>query len=131
MLEDLLNKVTELTINDKKYTAEYDFKSYAELELKTGQGFYKLYDKLMVENNLTLSESIEIICCALIKHHKKSEIDEVREYLQSNLYAISDINSKVIGAFVAPILAPELMDKIQDLKKKLTEVTKEQPSSIG
>ena len=66
MLEDIFNIPLELEINGKKYKAEYDFKGYAVLETLTGKGFYKLYNLLMIQNNLTLNDSVEIVCCSLL-----------------------------------------------------------------
>ena len=121
MLEDIFNVPTEIVINDKKYKAEYDFNGYATLETLTGKGFYKLYNLLMVQNNLTLPDSIEIICCALIKHHGADEVAKVREYLRENLHAVKDVNAGVIGAFILPMLPPEIMDTIKEVKKKTKE----------
>ena len=121
MLEDIFNVPTEIVIDGKKYKAEYDFKSYATLETLTGKGFYKLYNLLMVQNNLTLADSIEIICCAFLKHHTANEIFEIRKYLTKNLHAIKDLNAEVIGSFVLPLLPPEIMDTVKEVKKKTRE----------
>lgn len=121
MLEDIFNVPAEVTINGKVYKAEYDFKGYATLETLTGKGFYKLYNLLMVQNSLTLSDSIEIICCAFLKHHTTEEVANIREYLTANLYAIKDINAGVIGAFILPMLPPEILETVKDVKKKTKE----------
>ena len=121
MLEDIFNVPTAIVIDGKKYQAEYDFKSYATLETLTGKGFYKLYNLLMVQNNLTLADSIELICCAFVKHHSTEEVAKIREYLSTNLHAIKDINAEVIGAFVLPMLPPEIMDTVKEVKKKTKE----------
>lgn len=121
MLADIFNIPAEIEINGKKYKAEYDFKGYATLETLTGKGFYKLYNLLMVQNNLTLNDSIEIICCSLLKHHTVEEVATVREYLANNIYAIKEINSNVISAFILPFLPPEIMDTVQEIKKKTEE----------
>lgn len=124
MLEDIFNIPAEIKVNGKIYKAEYDFKSYAMLEMLTGKGFYKIYNLLMVQNNLTLNDSIEVICCSLIKHHTEAEIKAAREYLQANLHEIKDLNADVIGAFVAPMLPPEIIKTIQEVKKKVKEIKK-------
>lgn len=121
MLADIFNMPLEIEINGKKYKSEYDFNSYAVLETLTGKGFYKLYNLLMVQNNLTLNDSTEIVCCSLLKHHTECEVKEVREYLHKNPYVIKDLNADVIGAFIAPMLDPEIVKTIQELKKKVGE----------
>jgi hypothetical protein len=118
MLEDIFNVPTEIVIDGKKYQAEYDFKSYATLETLTGKGFYKLYDLLMVQNNLRLEDSIEIICCSFLKHHSTNDVAHIREYLTKNLYTIKDLNAEVIGAFILPMLPPEIMETVKEVKKK-------------
>lgn len=121
MLEDLLNVPIEIKIDGKTYKAEYDLKSYATLETLTGKGFYKLYNLLMVQNNITLQDSIEIICCAFLKHHSADDVAQIREYLTDNLYAIKDINAEIIGAFILPMLPPEIMETVKEVKKKTKE----------
>ena len=121
MLEDIFSVPTEIVIDGKNYKAEYDFKSYATLETLTGKGFYNLYNLLMVHNNLTLADSIEIICCAFVKHHTTDEVANIREYLINNLHAVKDINAGVIGAFILPMLPPEIMETVKEVKKKTKE----------
>lgn len=118
MLADIFNTPAIVSINGKEYKAEFDFKSYAILETLTGKGFFKLFDLLMVQNNLTLNDSIEIICCAFIKHHTEEEVTSIREYLIKNLYLIKELNEKVIMAFVLPCLPPEILTTVEDVKKK-------------
>lgn len=117
-LADIFIAPVELSINGKKYKAEYDNKGYATLEALTGKGFFNLYNLLMVQNNLTLNDSIELICCSLLKHHKSDEISHVRDYLNGNLYAIQELNTAIIGVFVAPILPPDILNSLEELKKK-------------
>lgn len=121
MLADIFNMPLEIEINGKKYKSEYDFNSYAVLETLTGKGFYKLYNLLMVQNNITLNDSTEIVCCSLLKYHTEGEVKEVREYLHKNPYVIKDLNADIIGAFIAPMLDPEIVKTIQELKKKVEE----------
>ncbi len=121
MLMDIFNVPAEIEIDGKKYKAEYDNKSYAMLESLTGKGIYKLYSLLMVQNNMTLNDSIEVICCSLIKHHTTEEVAQVREYLTNNMYAIQDLNSKIIWVFTEPLLPQNVVNKIDKLKKKMTE----------
>lgn len=135
MLMDIFNVPAEIVIDGKTYKAEYDNKGYAMLESLTGKGIYKLYNLLMVQNNLTLNESIEIVCCSLLKHHTTEEVAKVREYLASNMYAINELNAQVIWVFACPLLPPDVVKNIDDLKKKMMEINPEamtgETSSIG
>lgn len=128
MLADIFNVPADIEINGKKYKAEYDFNSYAVLETLTGKGMYKLYNLLMVQNNLTLSESIEVVCCSLLKHHSIDEVSEVRNYLKENPYAIKDLNANIIWVFTSPLLPPEVKATTEYLKKKATELKKAEVS---
>ena len=131
---DIFNVPAEVVIDGKPYKAEYDNKGYAVLETLTGKGIYKLYELLMVQNNLTLNESIEMVCCSLLKHHTTEEVAKVREYLTLNIYAINELNSQIIWVFSAPLLPPEVVNNINELKKKIAEAESqktETTSSIG
>ena len=134
MLMDIFNVPAEIVIDGKTYKAEYDNKGYAVLETLTGKGIYKLYDLLMVQNNLTLNESIEVVCCSLLKHHTAEEVTQVREYLAQNIHAISELNTQIIWVFASPLLPPEVVKNIDDIKKKITKAETEimnQTNSIG
>lgn len=122
MLADIFNTPAEVEINGKTYKAEYDFNGYAVLETLTGKGFSKLHDLLMIQNNLTLNDSVEIICCSLLKHHKAEEAAQVREYLHNNIHAIKNLNEAIIGVFLAPIIEPEILETINEVKKKVAEM---------
>ena len=124
MLTDIFNVPAEIEIDGKKYKAEYDNKSYAILESITGKGIYKLYNLLMIQNNLTLNDSLEVICCALLKHHTTEEVAKVREYLTINMYAIQELNSQIIWVFTSPLLPPEVVKNVDELKKKIEETQK-------
>lgn len=121
MLADIFNTPAEVEINGKTYKAEYDFQGYAILETLTGKGFSKLYNLLMIQDNLTLNDSVEIICCSLLKHHKAEEATQVREYLHKNMHAIQKLNNPIIGVFVAPMIEPEIIEAINEIKKKVAE----------
>ena len=134
MLMDIFNVPAEIEINGKKYKAEYDNKSYAMLETLTGKGIYKIYNLLMVQNNLTLNDSIEVICCSLLKHHTTGEVANVRAYLAQNMYVIQELNAQIIWVFSVPLLPPDVVNNVEELKKKITEVETqetEKTSSIG
>lgn len=122
MLADIFNVPAELEINNKKYKAEYDFNGFAVLETLTGKGIYKLYDLLMVQNNLTLGDSIEVICCSLLKHHTTEEVSEVMGYLQTNPYKIKELNTNIIWVFTSPLLPPEVKEATEFIKKKTIEL---------
>lgn len=117
-LADIFIAPVEIEINGKKYKAEYDNKGYATLETLTGKGFFNLYNLLMVQNNLTLNDSIELVCCSLLKHHTSNEVSQVRDYLSANLHTIQELNTAIIGVFVAPILPPDILNSLEELKKK-------------
>lgn len=130
MLMDIFNVPAEVEIDGKTYKAEYDNKGYAMLESLTGKGIYKLYNLLMVQNNLTLNESIEVVCCSLLKHHTTEEVSHVREYLANNMHAISELNTQIIWVFASPLLPPEVVKNIDDLKKKIAEAETEITTSL-
>ena len=134
MITDIFNVPADVVIDGNPYKAEYDNKGYAMLETLTGKGIYKLYELLMVQNNLTLNESIEMVCCSLLKHHTTEEVAKVREYLTLNIYAINELNSQIIWVFSEPLLPPEVVNNINELKKKIAEAESqktETTSSIG
>jgi len=119
-IEDILTIPETLLINGKTYKAEFDCKSYAILEQMTGKSIYKIQD-LIPDNNLFMTDKIEMICASLIKHHTDKEILEVREYLQKNLSVIQEVNMPLVQAFYKGIAPPEVFLKVKELTDKLNE----------
>ena len=119
-IEDILTIPETLLINGKTYKAYFDCKSYAILEQMTGKSIYKIQD-LIPDNNLYMTDRIEMICASLIKHHTDKEILEVREYLQKNLSVIQEVNMPLVQAFYKGIAPPEVFLKVKELTDKLNE----------
>ena len=107
MLADIFNVPAIVSINGKEYKAEYDFESYAVVETRTGKGMHKICS-LLLQENLTLNDSIEVICCSLLKHHNQEDLTQIREYFHTNLYVIRDLLKDVTAAYVSPLLPPEV-----------------------
>ena len=107
MLADIFNVPAIVSINGKEYKAEYDFASYAVLETRTGKGMHKICS-LLLQENLTLNDSIEVICCSLLKHHNQEDLTQIREYFHTNLYVIRELLKDVTAVYVSPLLPPEV-----------------------
>lgn len=131
MLEDLLISTQKVEINNKSYSLEYDHKSYAMLEILTGKGLFRIKEMFLNSNNLSFQDSIEMICCACLKHHSEKEISELRDYLLDNLGVISTLSQCVLCAFIKPLMPPDVMQKFQDdLKKKTSKKKKKSKKNM-
>lgn len=115
---DIYNLPVEVEIGEKVYQVEFDNKAYVELESKTGKGVFNLYNTFIIENNLSLAESAEILCAGLIKHHKKEEIGVVREFIGENPWVFTRCLDVIQYAFMMPLLPPELMKELEPSGKK-------------
>lgn len=123
MIEDILNLPKVIEICKKEYKIEYDCKAYALLEAMTGKSTLEIKNKL--ENSvLGLMDSIEVICCGLVKHHTDDEIKEVREHIKNNLFEIQKINIEVMIAFLTPLAPPEMFETYQKAFGKIKEFEK-------
>lgn len=131
MLEDLIIPAQKVKIDDKTYSMEYDHKSYAVLESLTGKGIFKIKDLFLSENNLTIEESINLVCCACMKHHNSDEIELLRQYLLSNLGVLSVISEPVLLAFLRPLMPPEILEKFQAELKNEPSSKKKNKSTNG
>ena len=116
MLADIFNVPAIVSINGKEYKAEYDFESYAVVETRTGKGMHKICS-LLLQENLTLNDSIEVICCSLLKHQKEEDLTIIREYFHSNLYVIRELLRDITGAYVSPLLPPEVYQVSKETAK--------------
>lgn len=116
MLADIFNVPAIVSINGKEYKAEYDFGSYAVLETLTGKSMHKICS-LLLQENLTLNDSIEVICCSLLKHQKEEDLAIIREYFHTNLYAIREILKDIVGVYVSPLLPPEVYQVSEEIAK--------------
>lgn len=116
MLADIFNVPAIVSINGKEYKAEYDFESYAVVESRTGKGMHKICS-LLLQENLTLNDSIEVICCSLLKHQKEEDLAIIREYFHSNLYVIRELLRDITGVYVSPLLPPEVYQVSEEAVK--------------
>lgn len=123
-IEDILTIPEILHIDGKDFKAEFDCRSYAILEQMTNKSIYKIQD-LIPDNNLFMTDKIEMICASLIKHHTEKEIAEVRDYLQKNLSVIQQVNMPLIQAFYKGIAPPEVFLKVKELTEKAREKVEE------
>ena len=117
-IEDILTLPETFTVDGKEYKAEFDCTSYGILEQMTGKSIYKIQD-LIADNNLFMTDSIEVICASLIKHHTDKEINDFREYLKNNLSTITLINFPIVQAFFKGIAPPEIFKKVQEIQGTL------------
>lgn len=124
-IEDIFNVPEKLVIDGKEYDFEFDNKSFATLETLTQKGTFKIRE-LLLDNNLTLNESIELVCCGLIKHYKANEISVVRDILQKTPSVWASNNDAILKAFLKPLMPPEVYLKMEEVKEKLRKLT-EQP----
>lgn len=120
---DILTLPETFIVNDKEYKAEFDCKSYGILEAITGKSIYKIQD-LICENNLFMTDSIEVICASLIKHHTDDEINQLREYIKNHLSIISEINFIIVQAFFKGIAPPEIFAEVKKAQTKVEELKK-------
>lgn len=119
-IDDILQIPETLRIGGKDYKAEFDCKSYAILEQMTGKSVYKIQD-LIPDNNLFMTDNIELLCASLIKHHTDKEILEVRQYIQEHLSVIKQVNMPLIQAFYKGIAPPEVFAKVKELTDSVKE----------
>lgn len=117
MINDILNKPTELKIEDKIYTLEFDNKAYGLLEQKTGKGIFQIFDSV-INSTLGFSDYIEIAVCGLNKHHKKSEINDVKCKLEKSPYLVMQNMPAICTSYIVPLTPPEVMKKAKMNDKK-------------
>lgn len=122
-IEDILTLPETFTVDGKEYKAEFDCRSYGILEALTGKSIYKLQE-LMCDNNLFMTDTIELICASLIKHHKEDEIDVLRKNIKSNLSLINEVRLSVVQAFFKGIAPPEIFEEVKKAQNEVEEIKK-------
>lgn len=130
MIEDIFTTPQKLLINSVEYLMEFDNRAYAMLEDVTKKGLFKIYDLLVSENNLSFNDCIELVCCGLLKHNPSSKIAEVKNSLLNDLSLLSKNNKAIMGAFIKPLLPPEVLQKEKTpAKKPMTKSVKKTPKN--
>jgi hypothetical protein len=120
-VEDIFNIPEKLVINGKEYDFEFDNRAFATLEGLTQKGTYKIRE-LLLDNNLTLNECTELVCCGLIKNYKADEISVIRQELQKSPSVWTSNNDAILKAFLKPLMPPEIYLKMEEVKAKLQKL---------
>lgn len=121
MIDDILSLPEVATIDGKEYKIEYTCKAYGILEAMTGKSTFKIRN-LMLDGELGIIDSIEVICAGLNKNHTDEEVKNVRKYVENNLHIISEINMEVVKAFIKPLMPPEVYNKLIEAKKEVHKI---------
>jgi hypothetical protein len=116
MLEDIKLEPITIDFEGLELQLEFDNSSIAFIEQQTGKGIFKI-QALILANDITLQDSIEVFCAGIAKHHDIEVIKKVRESLQKKPYLISLHNKSVTNAFMKPLFPPEIYIKIAGEKK--------------
>lgn len=117
MINDILNKEILLNIEDKNYSMEFDNKAYGILEQKISKGIFQIYEAV-TSGSLTLSDYIEIASCALLKHHSKSEINEIKAKLEKMPGLVMQNLPAICSTYISPLTPPEVMQKANETSSK-------------
>lgn len=124
-IEDILSLPETFEVDGKQYQSQFDCKTYAILEAKTGKAVTKIQD-LIADRNLTLLDSIDVICISILKNHTEKEADELRQILMDKTGLISVVNGAVVRAFFKGIAPPEIFTKVLELQNKLNKLTEKE-----
>ncbi len=121
MIQDILNKEHTIKVGEKIYKLEFDNKAYARAEQVTGKGIFCLYNEFIIKRNLSYDLNLEILCCALMKHHTEEEISELRQEFEQKPFLFAQNQLVISLAFLEPLMPPEIMEqnkkKVQQKKK--------------
>ena len=127
MLEDIFEEPQKVVVDNKEYTFEYNHAALAMLEKKTGKSPYEIYEKLMGENAIMLTDSLAIVVCGALKHHSKEEILELENKLREHPGLWYQIKEPVIASFIFPMLPPKVLSEILPQKKSTKKQRKKRP----
>lgn len=123
-INDILNTPEKLIISSKEYSLEFDNMAYGTLEAVTQKGIFKIRE-LLLDNNLTLSDCVELVCCGLMKHNKNQEIEEARAELNKTPSIWTTNNNAIFNAFLKPLMPPEVYLAMESIKEKIQNLSEE------
>lgn len=129
MILDIFNKPLEMKIDGRVYKLEYDNKAYIELEHKTGKGTFEIFDRV-TNAAMGLEECMHIAVCALMKHHFKDEADELQEILMQKPYLLVENSAVISGAFIMPLMSPEIIQKVSNDKTEAQDSEKKPQATV-
>ncbi|MBS4760889.1 MAG: hypothetical protein KHX03_09360 [Clostridium sp.] len=129
MIQDILSKEHTIKVGEKIYKLEFDNKAYAKAEQVTGKGLFCLYNEFIIKSNLTYNLNLEILCCALMKHHSEEEIAELKKEFEQKPFLFIQNYNVLFTAFMEPLMPPEIME--QNKKKVQQKKSQLKKASIG
>ncbi len=112
MRNDITPHRQKIKLDSKEYTIEFDYFSLSEVEEQTKKGVYQLYDMITQNNSITLNDSLKLLCCGLMKHHDKNEIEDIQLRFKESPGLWVLFKQPVIAAFIFPLMPPEIVQKI-------------------
>ena len=131
MLADIFTQPQKVKINSKEYSFQYDHASLAMLEKRTRKSPYEIYDLLISQNQVMISDSIALVACAMLKFHSTEEILDMEEQLRQQPGLWHEVKEPVIAAFLAPMMPPKILRKMEaDERSKKKPVKKKSKKKI-
>lgn len=114
MKNNICNFPCIITLGGDLYQCDFNHKSIDILETVLGIGFYEIYEKFVMKNNLSGSELIDLISLSTFSHHGAFGVEKVKKYLLQN----REIALDELAVFKVHFknLLPDLKNFLSDLK---------------
>lgn len=114
MKNNICNFPCIITVCGDFYQCDFNHKSIDILETVSGLGFYEIYEKFVVKNNLSGCELINLLACSTFSHHGILGVEKVKKYLLEK----REISLDELASFKVHFknLLPEITRFEKDLK---------------
>lgn len=124
MKTDLISKPQTAYADGNEYKFQFDYTALSTLEDETGKGVYQFYSSLVSDGGITLSESIKLLICAMLKHHTEEETQDLIAKIKAHPGLWLKIKEPVVASFILPLMPPEILERTVIKSKKKTKNSK-------
>lgn len=125
MLNDIYQTPTTIEIENKLYSFEFNHCAYASFEKATNKSIFEMYENIIDNKRTKLTEISALLSSAMLKHHSKEEILELKTKIENEPWVWQTIEIAVNNAFITPLIPPKvLMEMSTTNKKKRKNATK-------
>ena len=118
MLNDIHQTPTTIEFENKTYSFEFNHCAYASFEKATNKSIFEMYENIIENKKTKLSEIPALLSSAMLKHHTKEEIVELKTKIENEPWIWQNLEIAINNAFIVPLIPPKVLRDLPTTNKK-------------